>query len=402
MFFVSKDFKDGTVEVTDTSDFSTETVSLREIQESLRWKAEDIKGISKGGSTVTAYKNVRDLLYSIRLRERLSGKDLTYIFDLGAYVVYLTEAARLILQKVRLDVHEFTIPNFFDGLDESFRNNQSIRKVVIPESVKTIGGECFFNAYNLQEVELQGSIIIGNKAFEGCSSLSKVVGSNNIISVGQCAFKNTVIEDFDFSGLVSKVGNSAFMNTKIHRVKLKGTCYPEFGSFRNCDELEEVDMSELDDNFVDILSYCFAGCLKLSSVKLNNSVKRIGYGAFSGCISLQSMELPKSLYEIEENAFYNCYSLSNLDTSNVEAIGDKAFAYCSLSRLTLSSLKRLSLDAFYSCACIRCVDLSTEEKFLLNICSTPFSKSYRIVFTVKQGTFAEEFCETNGYFYKYV
>lgn len=76
----------------------------------------------------------------------------------------------------------------------------------------------------------------------------------------------------------------------------------------------------------------------ITSVKIPDSVLRIGKEAFSGC-ALSSIELPPSVKEIGDSAFASCSNLNNFFIpAGITTIGSRAFSGCnSLTTLIVSS-----------------------------------------------------------------
>lgn len=66
----------------------------------------------------------------------------------------------------------------------------------------------------------------------------------------------------------------------------------------------------------DISDGAFFNCLKLTSMKIENSVQSIGNSAFEGCMKLNSITLGENVEVIGKRAFYNDSILSSI-TSNV-------------------------------------------------------------------------------------
>ena len=66
----------------------------------------------------------------------------------------------------------------------------------------------------------------------------------------------------------------------------------------------------------DISDGAFFNCLKLTSMKIENSVQSIGNSAFEGCMKLSSITLGENVEVIGKRAFYNDSILSSI-TSNV-------------------------------------------------------------------------------------
>ena len=62
-------------------------------------------------------------------------------------------------------------------------------------------------------------------------------------------------------------------------------------------------------------------CFSLTSVKIPNSVKKIGADAFNSCHSLTSIEIPDSVTEIGGGAFFRCSGLTSITIGSVDKDG---------------------------------------------------------------------------------
>jgi len=100
------------------------------------------------------------------------------------------------------------IPSMLDGYtvvslynnSGSFRNiftktdsgtNTTVKEVIIPSSVTSIGNYAFSNCTGLVEIEIPNSITqIGSYAFYNCSRLIKVEIPNSVTNIGSYAFFN--------------------------------------------------------------------------------------------------------------------------------------------------------------------------------------------------------------------
>ena len=71
-----------------------------------------------------------------------------------------------------------------------FKGCTSLRTILIPSSVKTIGNSCFTNCTSLENIQLDGVEEIGELAFAGCSVLGKIIFPESLKTLGAMAFKN--------------------------------------------------------------------------------------------------------------------------------------------------------------------------------------------------------------------
>ena len=66
---------------------------------------------------------------------------------------------------------------------------KDIKKIIIPDSIMSIGHVAFFKCTNLTSVMIPDSVMsIGNYAFYNCSRLTSVIISNGVTSIGYHAF----------------------------------------------------------------------------------------------------------------------------------------------------------------------------------------------------------------------
>lgn len=157
----------------------------------------------------------------------------------------------------------------------------------------------------------------------------------------------------------------------------------------------------------EIESESFAGCKKLKSVIIPQSVKRIREGAFSSCLNLERVVLPENLtmgiennlfahcinlksvvlpdncFTIEDGAFASCLSLDSIALPiGVFKIGKNAFKGCGkLSTIKLPPyLSNVSLSAFEGCNNVKKVYLCEKDRLLVE---TVFESNPRLVFYEK-------------------
>lgn len=99
------------------------------------------------------------------------------------------------------------------------------------------------------------------------------------------------------------------------------------GLFAEQTLIESFDEFEYFTSVSAVPSDFFLNCERLKSVRLPESVKRIGDGAFNGCTSLKSIVIPEAVTEIPSYVFYGCSALSSVVLHDkITSIGEFAFA----------------------------------------------------------------------------
>ena len=148
--------------------------------------------------------------------------------------------------------------------------------------------------------------IIGDEAFDECSSLTSVSIGNGVTSIGNGTFSNC-------TSLTSVTIPNSMTSTGI-------------GTFANCTSLTSVTIPN---SVTSIGNKAFASCKSLTSVTIPNSVTSIGDWAFSSCQSLTSVTIPNSVTSIGEYAFLSCSELTSVVIGNgVTNLGQNVFSGC--------------------------------------------------------------------------
>ncbi len=184
-----------------------------------------------------------------------------------------------------------TVPQEVDGyevigLEGTFKENQRLEKIEIPEGIEYLGMETFLKCRKLKNIKLP----------------------DTLTEIGTHCFERSNISEIKIPDSVENIG---------------------YGTFVSCGNLREINLENL--NITEIGFEMFDGCSKLKKVTLPNSVEVINSGAFSGCMSLNEIRLSDSLIKIESWAFRNCSNLKSINLPlSLEKIGVGAFNYCDL------------------------------------------------------------------------
>ena len=266
---------------------------------------------------------------------------------------------------------------------EAFHNCVGLTEISIPESVIEIGYGCFNGCTNLQSIEIPDNVQIiqtsasyynttwrtlktHNGAFDGCTSLLKVVLGKGITSISDVTFYNCVsLKTVEIHGNLKGIGNHAFENCS----QLEGFTIPSTVSyigryaFQNCSSLS-VDII-IPTGMNAILMGCFKGCSSIKSFMLPDGIHTIEHSAFEGCSSIKSFTIPESLSSLEMYLFSGCSSLSSIIIpETISSIGYGTFSDCSSLVSIIIPESVTSIGAFAFDGCTRLSNINIPESIM--------------------------------------
>ena len=142
---------------------------------------------------------------------------------------------------------DIVIPKEYNGsrvmiIDaEAFKDCQTIKSVVIPESVTTIREDAFNNCVNLERVKIEEGVkVIGEGAFSGCKALKEIKIPSSITSIEKFTFYDCLrLEKVELPQELTSIG---------------------YGAFSNCRSLQEITIPE---NVTTVKGSVFLGCKNL-------------------------------------------------------------------------------------------------------------------------------------------
>ncbi len=215
----------------------------------------------------------------------------------------------------------YTIP---DGTikigNRAFERCRQLTAVNISDSVQVIGQEAFSPCPNLKEVQIgRGVKYIEKQAFSCCRTLQSIVIPENVESIGYKAFEDCSYEE-GRGGLQSVIIKGK--DTKM--LDSRGTVNEGFdaGTFSRCTELKEVSIA------CNIGQRAFEDCTALTDVIVTDGASEIGYAAFSGCKNLTNIQLPDSLKKIDNDVFQTDKITEFYIPANLEEMNGAAVRYC--------------------------------------------------------------------------
>ena len=268
-----------------------------------------------------------------------------------------------------------TISNLFGGT--TTLNDLSLESISIGQ-LETVSSKLFANFSDLKKVTI-GTVKNGKierEAFAYSPNLEEVIIEKPITVIGEKAFYETGIKNFNFNG-VQVIASYAFFNSKLEKANLTNANIStiEKYAFSNCHELTEVI---LNNSLKEIKPYCFYNCDKLSRVEMSSGLNYLGEHTFDRCSSLSSINLPKTLKSIGSYSFYNCSSLAAIEIpGTVNSISTSSFQNCiSLDTVVINSgITTINSNAFSGCHNIKTLEIPTTVTKMTSGC---FSGCYAI------------------------
>lgn len=207
----------------------------------------------------------------------------------------------------------------------AFSGDESIRNIVIPETVTEIGDNAFNGCVNLESIKIPRPVqSIGNGAFSGCSNLT-IIGKKDsyaqayavdkaipftpytvIVKSGTCG---TDCEyELDDDGMMRIWGTGETTGTKDT-------------SFYSGQIIKVV----IEEGIIGISDGAFANYSEsVQEVIIPNSVLSIGTGAFIGCKNLTEIWIPDAVNSIGTSVFYYKYPVTIY--ASFESNGAKALS----------------------------------------------------------------------------
>lgn len=286
-----------------------------------------------------SYACVGDYAEACNILEQLGyNSNNSNLYQAYAYANegYFADAVQCGLTVVVISEGVETIP---DNYFKDANHNYSLKKVVLPSTIKSIGTSAFYGCSKLTEINLPlGMVAINPSAFSGCTSLTAIAFPEGLTTIGNNAFAYcSNLKQVQWSSTILTIGNNAFKScdsiTSLDlpsKITSIGT-----GAFTECDGLLTVSIPG---SIKTISESAFSSCTRLTQVTMNSGTEVIGAYAFSNCPMLSNLTLADTLKEIRNNAFYQCTALTEVTIpAQVTLIGNYAFCGC-------SSLQRVYFD----------------------------------------------------------
>ncbi|MBO5090868.1 MAG: leucine-rich repeat protein [Clostridia bacterium] len=233
----------------------------------------------------------------------------------------------------------------------SFKNCITLKSVKVPNSVTSICSSAFYDATNLESIELGENVAyMGEYVFGNCKNFKIYCGAPEKPAEWDYYWNNGASGYFIFWGYAGEKGVTEsgleWASTKegivIYALNNAIKCLeipeqidgkPVVGiyekAFQNNTSLASVKLSN---TITFIGEYAFAYCSNLKTITDGNGLQVIGDYAFRDCALLETMLVPNSTQTVGYSAFYGCISLIYNNYDNACYIGNDENPYLILMK----------------------------------------------------------------------
>jgi len=220
---------------------------------------------------------------------------------------------------------EVTLPLMWNGAPYAIQltNDYSIEKITLDGAWTEISASAFREMQSLREVVIPDTVtVIGEYAFYNCYKLTNVQLPPYLTKIGDSAFSFVPLTgDLVLPETLASLGYSAFYSTNITSVTVPAGVTDGYSAFDNCKQLQSATVL-----CSTVRSSMFSGCSALTSVTLGDGVTEIDTYAFANCTSLASITIPSGVTTLHNWIFANCTSLAYIGVHDgITQIGETTF-----------------------------------------------------------------------------
>lgn len=262
----------------------------------------------------------------VEVPEEIEGKPVTTICE-GAFKDSL--------------VATVTLPDTVKEIqDEAFYNCQNLTDLDLSDKLEIIGDSVFGECSQLKALEVPDSVTeVGDSAFVNCESLESLKMSPSVTDLGKSAFKDCVsLSDFEWNAEEKYIGSEAFEGcSSLGFFNFGGTEKLQSSSFKQSGVTVAVLGAAADDgdsNLSSISYGSFTDCDNLETVAIGGNVSTIKDLSFADCDNLQAAIIADSVKSIAENAFDDCNKLTFYCTT-----GSYAYQYAQQNGIPVTTFQ---------------------------------------------------------------
>ena len=300
-------------------------------------------------------------------------------------VSYSSDGTRLIGIKEKKDFCS-TEYHIIDGTkiicDEAFSGCSHISKIIIPDSVEIIGSWAFANCRSLENIVFSNSLkTIKSFAFKDCKKLNNIVLPNTLESLGEMVFSYTNIKEIvlpyslkEIEGNPITYNNVCFKSNSPHFIVEDNNLYNK-GKKTILSFQSEKDSFIIPETVETIGNYAF-WYTKLNSITITPNVSRIGINPFANIMGIDFKFTNLSphfhfenglLITNDKKTLISCLSNTPIVILplSITTIAENAFCSKYITNCILhNKLKRINNWAFEGCKELTNINLPNSIEYI--------------------------------------
>lgn len=263
--------------------------------------------------------------------------------------------------------------------DHAFSGCSCISKIIIPDSVEIIGSRAFANCRSLENIIFSNSLkTIKSFAFKDCKKLNNIILPNTLEYLGEMVFSYTNIKEIilphslrEIEGNPIAYNKVSFISNSPHFVVEDNNLYT-MGKKAILSYQSEVTTFTIPKTVETIGSYAF-WYANLNSITITSNVSKIGINPFANAnfelINLSSYFFFKNklLMTKDKRTLISCLSKEPIVIIplSVTTIAESAFCSKYITKCVLhNKLKRINNWAFEDCTELENISLPNSIEYL--------------------------------------
>ena len=165
-------------------------------------------------------------------------------------------------------------------------------------------------------------VALGDYAFYGCETITKVIVPSSVKVIGESAFTDSSAKEVVLNEGLEEIHAMAFGYSAITTITLPESLkLLDYGAFFSCTDLTYV---KLPSTLTEIPSDAFCFCESLTEIEIPETVTSIGDFAF-GATGITEIDIPDDVTYIGQYAFYSSALKTVMLPKNVTTVGIYAF-----------------------------------------------------------------------------
>ena len=217
--------------------------------------------------------------------------------------------------------------------DEACQGLDNLHDVVLPASVIYLGTRAFASCIKLFKITMPGVDFIGIESFAHCESLKEIILPETLGKIWEGAFADCkALEEINIPSHLEIIDMYAFRNSGLKSLNFVISedckCWIFYQAFASCKHLESVYLNK---NVKIMDCMAFAGCTSLKTIEFENPsltgligetdlIAEINATMLIGCTSLEKIIVPKNKYNHYPDFNIQGYESAQFETRDFNSL----------------------------------------------------------------------------------